>query len=75
MPFKLRQQKTDPIGIAGSFHSPSSQEAPYPKPGLPMLRIVIPKGLLTQSLSKANFVCFLLFSFSPAYTSELVTLP
>jgi hypothetical protein len=43
--------------------------------GLPMLRIVIPKGLLTQSLSKANFVCFLLFSFSPAYTSELVTLP
>jgi len=64
-----------PPGLPAHLIRRHPNEAPYPKPGLPMLRIVIPNGLLTQSLSQANFVCLWLFSFSPAYTSELVTLP
>jgi hypothetical protein len=36
---------------------------------------VIPRGLLTQSLSNKREAFVWLFSFSPAYTSELVTLP
>ena len=36
---------------------------------------VIPNGLLTQSLSKANFVCFWLFCSSSVYESELSTHP
>jgi hypothetical protein len=36
---------------------------------------VIPEGLLTQSLSNKREAFVWLFSFSPAYTSELVTLP
>ena len=34
-----------------------------------------PLGYLTQSLSKVRHAYFLLFSFSSAYTSELVTQP
>jgi len=34
-----------------------------------------PKGLLTQSLSKANEVCFWLFCSSSVYESELSTQP
>jgi hypothetical protein len=36
---------------------------------------VIQRGLLTQSLSNKREAFVWLFSFSPAYTSELVTLP
>jgi len=44
-------------------------------PGLPMLRIVIPKGLLTQSLSNKREAFVWLFCSSSVYESELSTQP